>query len=406
MSTKKLTRRKFLQSAATSISAIGLLGLHVRSKASAAPDEQTLYVGTYTNAGKSEGIYIYRLNMATGELKHFKTVKGVVDPSYLAIDRKRRSLFAVNEISQFEGQPSGAVSSFSIDPKTGDLAYVNQKSSKGGSPCYVTQDRTGRFVLVANYESGNASVLPVEKNGSLRDAVSVVQHTGSSVNRDRQQGPHAHCILMDKANRYAFAVDLGIDKIVVYRFNQKKGELAQHGTVPTKPGAGPRHLTFHGNNRFAYVINELDSTISTYTYDPRRGLLNPQQTISTLPQGFADASFCADVHVSPDGKFLYGSNRGHNSIAVFSIDQKSGQLTLVEHVSTSGNWPRNFVIDPTGTYLLVANQRSDSVVTFRINKSTGKLTSTGYTAEIPTPVCLKLSGAEGETPVQMRVRPG
>lgn len=347
--------------------------------------ERTLYVGTYTS-GKSEGIYIYRLNTSNGALKHFKTIKGVVDPSYLTIDRKRRFLYAVNEVS-----PSGAVSSFAIDRRTGDLTYLNQRASKGAAPCYVTQDGTGKFVLLANYESGNASVLPIKHDGSLGDAVSVVQHSGSSINRDRQQGPHAHCILLDKSNRYAFTVDLGIDKIVVYRFNEKDGTLLNHAAIPTKPGAGPRHLTFHPNNKFAYVINELDSTMAAYTYDSAGGGLNPQQIISTLPQGFGGASFCADVHVSRDGKFLYGSNRGHNSIVVFSIDPKSGQLSLVEHVSTGGDWPRNFVIDPTGTYLLVANQRSDSVVTFRIDPSTGRLTQTGQTAEIPAPVCLKFS---------------
>jgi 6-phosphogluconolactonase len=389
MPNNQLTRRRFLQTAAATVTTIGLSSFNRDSKAKAAM-EQTLYVGTYTNTGKSEGIYIYRLNMSTGELKHFKTIKGVVDPSYLAIERKRRYLYAVNEVSQFEGQPSGAVSSFAIDRNSGDLTYLNQKASKGGSPCYVTLDRTGRFVLLANYESGNLSVLPIKRDGSLGEAVSVVQHTGSSINRDRQQGPHAHCILIDKSNRFSFAVDLGIDKIVVYRFNEKDGSLTNHGAVPTKPGAGPRHLTFHQNNRFAYVINELDSTMTSYTYDAKRGVLNQQQMISTLPQGFSGASFCADVHVSPNGRFLYGSNRGHNGIVVFAIDRKSGQLNLVEHVSTRGDWPRNFVIDPTGTYLLAANQRSDSVVTFRIDESTGRLTPTGHTTAIPAPVCLKL----------------
>lgn len=218
----------------------------------------------------------------------------------------------------------------------------------------------------------------------------MVKHSGASINRDRQQGPHAHCILTDKSNRYAFAVDLGIDKILVYRFSEKNGSLTNHGAVETKPGAGPRHLTFHRNNRFAYLINELDSTMIAYAYDAKRGVLRSQQTISTLPQDFSGTSFCADVHVSPNGKFLYGSNRGHNSIVVFAIDSESGQLTLVEHVSTGGNWPRNFVIDPSGTYLLAANQRSDSVVTFRIDSVTGQLKPTGHVAEIPTPVCLKL----------------
>jgi len=389
MPKQKLSRRKFMQISGSTLTALGLFRPHAHSKANT-PGELTVYVGTYTTSTKSEGIYIYRLNMSNGALKHFKTIKGVVDPSYLTIDRKRRFLYVVNEVSQFEGKQSGAISSFAIDRRTGDLSYLNQRSSKGAAPCYVTQDARGKFVLLANYESGNASVLPIKQDGSLGEAVSVVQHSGSSINRDRQQGPHAHCVVLDKSNRYAFTVDLGIDKIVVYRFNEKDGTLLNHAAIATKPGAGPRHLTFHPNNKFAYVINELDSTMAAYLYDSTGAGLNPQQIISTLPQGFGGASFCADVHVSRDGKFLYGSNRGHNSIVVFSIDPTSGQLTLVEHVSTGGDWPRNFVIDPTGTYLLVANQRSDSVVTFRIDPSTGRLTQTGQTAEIPTPVCLKI----------------
>ena len=404
MSNNKLTRRRFLQTTAVTLTTLGL-STFSRSSNAKGPSEQTLYVGTYTS-GKSEGIYIYRLNMSTGELKHFKTVKGVVDPSYLCINRKGRFLYAVNEVSQFEGKPGGAVSSFSIDRTTGDLTYLNQKSSKGGAPCYVTQDATGRFVLLANYESGNVSVLPIKRDGSLGEAVSVMQHSGASINPDRQQGPHAHCILLDKSNRYAFTVDLGIDKIVVYRFNEKNGSLINHSETATKPGAGPRHLAFHPNNKWAYVINELDSTMTAYAYNSKGGAISPQQWISTLPQGFTGASFCADVHVSRDGRFLYGSNRGHNSIVVFRIDPRLGELTLVEHVSTGGDWPRNFVIDPTGTYLLVANQKSDSVVTFRIDASTGRLSPTGHVTEIPTPVCLKLWGGEGAAPLNFKIRPG
>jgi 6-phosphogluconolactonase len=388
MSDHKFTRRRLLQAAGWSALALPLSSLNglARSRPTA---QQTLYVGTYTS-GKSEGIYVYHLNMSTGELKHFKTVKDVVDPSYLTIDRKRRFLYAVNEVSQFDGKPSGAVSSFSIDQKSGDLKYLNQKASEGGSPCFVTLDHTGKFLLLANYESGNAAVLPIKRDGSLDEAVTVVGHVGSSINRDRQQGPHAHCIIMDKLNRYAFVVDLGMDKIFTYRFDSRNGNLIDHATVETKPGAGPRHLTFHPNHRQAYVINELDSTVTAYTYDPRRGTLLPLQTISTLPANHSGENSCADVHVSPGGKFLYGSNRGHDSIVVFAIHSKSPQLTYVEHVSTAGKTPRNFTIDPTGTFLLVANQKSDSVVTFRVDRLTGRLKSTGHVAEIPAPVCLRL----------------
>ena len=389
MSDHKLTRRKFLQSAGSTATALALFNVEGMSGPLAAAD-QTLYIGTYTS-GKSQGIYVYRLNMSSGELSHLKTVANVIDPSYLTIDRKRRFLYAVNEVSQFEGKPSGAVSSFSIDPNTGDLKYLNQKPSQGGSPCYVTLDHTERFALLANYEAGNVSVLPINRDGSLGDPVSVMQHVGSSVNRDRQLGPHAHCIILDKSNRFAFAVDLGIDKIMIYRFDSRKGVLINNGSLEMKPGAGPRHLTFHPNNRYAYVINELDSTMTSLAYDSSRGVLRPQQTVSTVPSGYSETNSCADLHVSPSGKFLYGSNRGHDSIVVYAIDKKSGQLTLVEHVPTGGKTPRNFTIDPTGTFLLAANQKSDSVVTFRIDPTMGRLKPTGHTAEVPTPVCLKLT---------------
>ena len=387
MSDKKLIRREFLRAAGSSAGALVLLS--VQGRATSLPvSEQTLYVGTYTS-GKSEGIYVYRLNMSNGELSHFKTVKGVTDPSYLTIDRKRRFLYAVNEVSKFEGKASGAVSAFRVDPKSGEIQFLNQKASEGGSPCYVTLDHTERFVLLANYEAGNVSVLPIKRDGSLDSAVSVVQHRGSSVNRDRQEGPHAHCIVVDRSNRYAFAVDLGIDKIIGYRFDSRKGNLIQHTDIQAKPGAGPRHLTFHPDNKYAYVIDELDSTMTAFSYDASRGTLRPLQTLSTLPSGYSGENTCADVHVSPSGRFLYGSNRGHDSIAVFAIN-RSGQLTPVEHVLTGGKTPRNFTIDPTGTFLLVANQKSDSVVTFRIDGVTGQLKPTGHVAEIPTPVCLKL----------------
>ena len=393
MSNNKLTRRSFLQVAASGAVSLSLLKDNFAQNR--VRREQTLYVGTYTSgssgrSAQSEGIYIYRLNTETGELTHSKTVKDVVDPSYLTIDRKRRFLFAVNEVSQFNGKPGGALTAFTIDRKSGDLTRLNQKASEGGSPCYVTLDRTESFALLANYEAGNISVLPIKRDGSVEDAVSVVQHEGSSVNRDRQQGPHAHCVVVDKLNRYVFAVDLGIDKILGYKFDARTGKLTSHSEIAAKPGAGPRHFTFHPDNKHAYVINELDSTVTALNYDAHRGLLKDFQTISTLPPGFSGANSCADLHVSPNGKFLYGSNRGHDSIVVFAIERGSGRLTYVENVSTGGKTPRNFTLDPTGRLLLAANQKSDSVVTFRIDPGTGRLTPTGHIAQIPTPVCLKL----------------
>jgi 6-phosphogluconolactonase len=348
-------------------------------------------VGTYTS-GKSEGIYLYRLNLASGELKHFSTAKGISNPSFLAIDAERRHLYAVNEETEFQGKPGGAVSAFSINQQTGNLTFLNQQPSLGGAPCYVTVDGSGKFILLANYVGGNVSVLPLRRDGSLDAASQMVQHQGASVNRQRQESPHAHCILLDRANRYAFAVDLGTDKIMSYRFNAHKGKLTpnQEPSVSLKPGAGPRHFVFHPSGRQAYVINELDSTITVFTYNARRGSLTAVQTISTLPKDFSGANSCADLHISPSGKFLYGSNRGHDSIVLFAIEKGTGKLQYVSHEPTQGKTPRNFAIDPAGAYLLAANQNSDSIVTFRIDPLKGKLTPTGHIAEVPAPVCLKL----------------
>jgi 6-phosphogluconolactonase len=353
--------------------------------------ELTLYVGTYTS-GKSEGIYVYRMKLATGELRHARTVSGVVNPSFLVIDPRRRHLYAVNEVSEFNGKPGGAVTAFAIDGRTGDLTRLNQQATLGGSPCHLTLDHTGKSLLVANYESGNVAVLPVRLDGRLGTATDVVQHHGSSINKERQQGPHAHCVALDRANRYAFAVDLGLDKIMIYRFDAARGKLTPNApaSADVKPGAGPRHLAFHANGRYAYVINELDSTITAFAYDQRRGALRAVQTLSTLPPRFAGENSGAEVQVSPSGKFLYGSNRGHDSIVVMAIDERTGKLRPVQHASTGGKAPRHFTIDPTGAYLLAASQNSDTIRTFRIGPRDGRLTPTDHTTEVPTPVCLRL----------------
>jgi 6-phosphogluconolactonase len=330
------------------------------------------------------------MNMSTGELTHFNTVKGVVDPSFLAIDRHRRRLYAVNEVEQFAGKPSGALSAFSIDQQSGNLSLLNQQPTLGGAPCHLIVDKTGRFVLVANYTGGNISIFPIKPNGRLGVATDMVQHHGSSVNKERQEGPHAHCIELDNSNRYAFAVDLGLDKVMIYKFDAKNGKLAPNTDVQLKPGDGPRHLTFHPNGRYAYVINELTNTVTAFTYSKATGTLKETQTVSTLPKDFSGANTTAELSVSPSGRFLYGSNRGHDSIVGFAIDQSTGQLTFIEHVPTQGKTPRHFTIDPTGTFLLVANKDSDTIVSLRINPATGRLDSTGHMAQVPTPVCLVL----------------
>jgi len=253
-------------------------------------------------------------------------------------------------------------------------------------------DAAGNFLLVANYESGNVAVLPV-RAGSLGAPVDMAQHQGSSVNPERQKGPHAHGVLLDQGNRYLFVPDLGLDKIMVHKFDARSGKLTPNSEpwFQLKPGAGPRHFTFHRNGRWAYVINELNSTITALRYDGAHGVLKEAQTVSTLPSDFSGKNSCAEIEVAPGGKFLYGSNRGHDSIAVFAIDQNTGGLGFVQHVSTQGKAPRNFSIDPTGEFLLAANQNSNTVVSFRIDHASGKLSPTGHVTEIPTPVCVLMS---------------
>jgi 6-phosphogluconolactonase len=391
------TRRNFLQAAG-----LGLIGLSLPNPlralaGSIQPEKELLlYVGTYTK-GKSEGIYLYRLHPETGKFTLVNTVKGGENPSYLTLDPQRRFLYAVNEVTEFDGEKSGAVSAFAVDQKTGELTLLNQQPSLGGAPCYVAVDKTGKNVLVANYVGGNVAVLPVQENGYLLPASDSAQHQGSGGNPNRQKGPHAHCIVLDPNNRYAFAADLGIDQLKGYRFDARQGKLTpnQPSSVATKPGAGPRHFTFHPNGRSAYLINELNSTVTAFAYDQRSGSLQEIHTVSTLPEDFTGDSFCADIHVSPNGRFVYGSNRGHDSIAVFAVDMRSGKLTPVQHVSTQGKWPRNFTLDPSGRLLLVANQNTDNIVSFRVDSRTGKLTPTGQSIEVPSPVCLQVVPAMG-----------
>lgn len=378
---------------ATGAGALGAtLARRADGGAQGAVRELLVYVGTYTS-GKSVGIYLYRLDLGDGSLKRAGTTEGVVNPSYLTIDRARRRLYAVNEVEEFEGAPGGAVSAFEIDPKSGTLRLINRRSSMGGAPCYVTAADSGRFILVANYVGGNVAVLPVLKDGRLGAATHVEQFKGSGPNRERQEAPHAHCILLDRANEHAYACDLGTDRIMSYSFDRRTGRLTPgaQASVSLKPGAGPRHFTLHPNGRVAYVLNELDATVTAFALDARQGTLRELETLSTLPADFKGANSGADIHVAPSGNYLYCSNRGHDSLAAFRIDPATGRLTLLGHTPTEGKTPRNFVIDPTGNFLLAANQNSDTVVTFRADPQTGALRPTGHKAEIPAPVCLKLT---------------
>ena len=385
-------RREFLK-----FSGLGSLGLMLstlpfgRVFGAERGGELLLYVGTYTT-GKSEGIYLYRLNLTSGELKHVSTTKGVVNPSFLALAPSRRYLYAVNEVGDFGGKKSGAVSSFAVDQSTGELRLLNQQSSLGADPCYVDVATGGQVVLIANYTGGNVTIFPVERDGSLGSATDMKQARGSSVNRERQEGPHAHCIVLDPSNRFAYSCDLGTDKIMIFRFDTRNGKLlpAEPPWVQVKPGTGPRHLAFHPSGRYVFVLNELSSTVTAFARDPEKGSLKELQTLTVLPKDFTGTNTGADIHVSPDGRFVYCSNRGHDSIAIFAIDRRGG-LATVGHESTRGSTPRNFAIDPTGDFLLVANQKSDNIVVFRLDQRTGRLSSTGQTAQVPSPVCLKFT---------------
>jgi 6-phosphogluconolactonase len=370
-----------------------IMPLLLNSIASAADKSQKreyiAYTGTYTGKN-SKGIYAFRLDSSTGKLTPLGLAAESTSPSFLAVHPNHRYLYAVGEVNEFGGQKGGAVSAFSIDHKTGKLTLLNQTSSRGAGPCHVSVDKTGKSVLIANYDGGSVAALPLSADGRLSEASVFIQHTGSSVNKERQEAPHAHCIFPSPDNRFALAADLGLDEIVVYRFDPAHGSLTPNDPPfgKTSPGSGPRHFAFHPNGRFVYVINEIKCTVSTFTYDPARGALRLKDTISTLPKTYKITTndSTAEIRVLPSGKFVYGSNRGHDSIAVFAVDAEEGTLSPVEIVSTQGKTPRGFNIDPTGSFLIAANQDSDTLVVFRIDANTGRLTPTGQKIEAYAPV--------------------
>jgi len=349
-----------------------------------------VYVGTYT-AQQSKGIYSYRFNATTGHLASLGLAAETSNPSFLAVHPSQNFLYAVSETGKFQNQSSGAVSAFAIDRSTGRLTLLNQVASRGADPCYVAVDKTGKYVLVANYGGGSVAVFPVLKGGRLGEATRVLQYKGTGANPERQQSPHAHWIDLSPDNRFAIAVDLGLDRLDLYKFDSTKGSLVPNhpAVVQVKPGAGVRHFEFHPSARFAYAVNEMDSSVTSFSYDPARGVLHESQTISMLPKDFSGKNDAAEIQVHPNGKFLYASNRGHDSIAVFSVDPAKGTLTPVEYVPTQGKAPRYFAIDPTGSRLFVANQNSGNIMVFHIDPVTGRLTATGQVLEIASPVCLK-----------------
>jgi len=358
----------------------------------AKPSQYLVYVGTYTDPGTaSKGIYAYRYDANNFELTSLGLAAETTNPSFLAVHPNGQFLYAVSEVQNYNGQKSGAVSAFAIDHATGKLKLLNQVASRGADPCYITLDKTGKFVLVANYTGGSIAVFPVLEDGRLGDASAFVQHAGHGTNPERQEGPHAHSIDLSPDNRFALVDDLGLDELLVYRFDAGKGSLTPNDPPFAKldPGAGPRHFAWHPTGKFAYVIAEMQSSLTAFDYDSVKGVLHRLQTISTLPKDFTGHNEDAEVEVHPSGKFLYASNRGHDSIAVFAIDQQKATLSLVEDVLTQGKEPRHFEIDPTGSLLFVENQKSDSTVVFRIDQRTGRLTPSGKVLNVSAPVCVK-----------------
>ena len=372
--------------------AVLILSLLAYAGAAAADgDRLWVYLGTYTRSGVSKGIYLSQLDLKTGQLTAPALVAETTNPSFLAVHPSRPRLYAVGEMASMGAKKTGAVSAFAIEPKTGKLTLLNQQSSQGAGPCHVSLDADGCHALVANYGGGSVACLPIQTDGRLGEATGFVQHAGSSVS-PRQKGPHAHSIQMGPGNRCAFAPDLGLDKVLIYKLNQASGKLTPNdppaGITPS--GAGPRHFDFHPSGRFAYAVNELNSSVTVFAYQADRCALDAVQNISTLPTDFQGSNTCADIHVHPSGRFVYASNRGHNSIAVFAVDAASGKLTAAGSQSTRGKTPRNFGLDPAGKFLLAANQDSSDIAVFRVDAVSGQLAPVGDVVAAPMPVCVKI----------------
>ncbi len=378
-----------------------LLGLLVSVTASAAAPPNLVYVGTYTdrellvpsrsNASgeRSKGLYVFRFDPDTGKLTPLGLAAETPNPTYVTFSQSGRVLYAVNEIYQYQGEPTGTVSAFAIDPASGRLTFLNQVVSRGTGPCHLCVDHIGKNLLVANFGSGSVAVLPLNADGTLRPASAFAQDTGTGATA-RQTGPHAHSFNVSPDNRLAVAAEFGTDRLLVYRFDAAAGSLqpAEPPSVPFRPGSAPRHFSFHPNGKVAYAVNEIDNTVTVLAFDAARGALRELQTLSTLPDDFKAMNTAAEVLVHPSGRFLYASNRGLHSIAVFAIDD-SGRLRLVANVPSGGRTPRGFSLDPTGRWLIAANQDTHNIAVFAIDPTTGIPAPTGQSLEVRTPTGVK-----------------
>lgn len=349
-----------------------------------------VYISTFSEHG-SDGIYLAGLDLVTGDLELPRLVAAVKKASFLALHPNHRYLYSTCEVDDYEESKGGAVSAFKIDATTGNLTLLNHQSSAGEGPHHISLDREGKYALVANYHGGSVTVLPIRTDGTLGPASSTVLHHGSSISKSRQAGPHPHAINVDPTNRFIFVPDLGLDKVLVYRFNVARGTLTPNdpNALATSPGAGPRHIAFRPNGNWAYVINELDSTVNVLRYDSEAGGLTKIDTVSTLPTAATRENITGEIVIHPSGTFLYASNRGHDSIAVFGIDPTTGRLDSRGHYPAGGRTPRNFNIDPSGNFLLSANLDSDSVTVHQIDPATGRLSPTAHSIKVLQPYCIE-----------------
>lgn len=354
-----------------------------------APKKWRVYVGTYTR-GESKGIYQYEMDADSGVLSPLGLAAETANPSFLALHPKGNLLYSVGELAEFQGEKVGSLNAYAIDRSSGKLTALNQVGSAGSGPCHLKVSDNGKFVLCANYNSGSAAAFALAGDGKIGKRTGFFQHVAPfGPNAGRQAGPHAHSVNLDPANRFALVADLGKDRVMIYKFNSKNGAMATHGEFAVAPGAGPRHFAFHPNGKWAYVINEMLCTLTAMNWDGKAGKLTEINTEPTMPIPVARGLSTAETVVHPNGRFVYGSNRGHDSIAIFSIDAASGKVARIGNESTQGKTPRNFNIDPSGRFLVAANQDSDSLMVFRIDGSTGKLTPVGKPVPAPVPVCVK-----------------
>lgn len=352
-------------------------------------DIKPFYVGTDTKHNEG-GIYLCEFNTQTGSVTRESITKDIINPTFLVVDKSNNYLYSVSETSTFNGQPTGSVVAYRINQSNGKLERLNDRPSHGTDPCFITTDRSNHYVMLANYSSGSVSVYPIQKDGSLGKASDVVQQHGSSVNPKRQEGPHAHSIVPSPDNRFVLSADLGSDKVMIYRFDSQKGKLkpGEQPFAKVKPGLGPRHILFHPNGKIVYVVCEMGSMVIVFDYDPEHGRLTEKQMISTIPKDFKAFTKAAEIQIGSDGRFLYASNRGNNSIVVYAINQTTGELSVVQFQMKMVNWPRYFTIDPTGRFLLVANRDSNNISVFEVNNETGLISFSGHKVGVPFPVCI------------------